>query len=81
MEDLGKLLGQLHLAVAKDLLEKIERGEADDRIIDKATKFLKDNEIKYDKDLSDEHVERLSEAVIEIDDIPFEESERFKMVQ
>ena len=81
MDDLGKLLGELHLAVGKDFLEKIQRGESDPALLREASKFLKDNDIKYDVDLKDEHIEQLREAVIEIEDIPFEQSERFKIAK
>lgn len=81
MDAMTKLLGELHLAVGKDLLEKIKNGQADDKILNSAAKFLKDNDIKYDIELKDKHIEQLKDAVIEIDDIAFEDSERFKMVQ
>jgi len=81
MDNLGKLLGELHLAVGKDFLEKIQTGQADASVLREASKFLKDNDIKYDVDLNDKHITQLRDAVIEIEDIPFEQSERFKMVQ
>ena len=78
MDDLGKILAELHLATAKDMLEKVQRGEADDKVLRVISQFLKENNIEYDVSLKDKHVEQLREAVIEIPDIPIEESERFK---
>lgn len=80
MDELGKLLGELHLKTAKSMLEKVERGEVDDKMLRVISQFLKENEIVYDKDLKDEHVERLASSVIEIEGIALEDSERFKRV-
>ena len=78
--EMSELLAKLHEAVGTDLLEKIESGIADDKIIDKAIKFLKDNDITYDKSLDDDKIDRLQNSVIEIADISFADSERFKKV-
>jgi hypothetical protein len=40
------LLGQLHAAVAKDLLNKVKSGEASAQELNAAIKFLKDNGIE-----------------------------------
>lgn len=80
MDNMEKLLGELHLAVGKDFLEKIKDGVADASVLREATKFLRDNDIKYDKDLSNENMEKLADAVIEIDGLDSEIVNSFKKV-
>lgn len=47
-----ELLGELHLAVTKDLLAKVKSGEATAADLNAAIKLLKDNKIEADLDLN-----------------------------
>lgn len=46
MTDMSNILASLHMAVASDLLRRIESGEATPAELSVATKFLKDNGIE-----------------------------------
>jgi hypothetical protein len=57
-----KKLGDLHVAVAELLIERIKGGEASSSDLSVAVKFLKDNGIEALKDPGG-HLDRLSEAL------------------
>ena len=78
--EMSELLAKLHEAVGTDLLEKIEGGIADDKILDKAIKFLQNNDITYDKSLDDDKIDRLQNSVIEIEGLDPDIMEGFKKV-
>ena len=78
--ELQELLGELHLELGKNLLEKVKNGEMDARLLKEAREYLKDNDIKYDTELKDKHIEQLAESVIEIEGLDQETVEGFKMV-
>ena len=78
--EMSELLAKLHEAVGTDLLDKIEGGIADDKILDKAIKFLQNNDITYDKSLDDDKIDRLQNSVIEIEGLDPDIMEGFKKV-
>ena len=78
--ELQELLGELHLELGKNLLEKVKNGEMDARLLREARGFLQDNDIKYDPALQDKHIEQLQKSVIEIEGLDQETVEGFKMV-
>ncbi len=77
--DMKELLADLHLELAKNLLEKVRNGEMDARLLKEARDFLKDNNIQYDEALQDSHMENLKSTVIEIPGMPQEIVEGFKI--
>jgi hypothetical protein len=81
MDDMKKLLEEIHLELGKSLLSQIKAGAVDARLLKEARDFLKDNSITYDPALKDKHMDQLKESVIEIEGIDFADSEKFKMVR
>ncbi len=62
-----KILDELHVSVAKDLLQKVKSGEATASELSVATKFLKDNGADHEVVTSESPMANLLEA------LPFEE--------
>lgn len=62
-----ELLGQLHEAIAKDLLAKIKSGEATPAEISAAIKFLANNHIEVDT-VPDSPLDKLAKALPTFDD-------------
>ena len=64
-----KILDELHLGVAKDLLAKVKSGEATASELSVATKFLKDNGAVHEVITSESPMAGLLQA------LPFDEKE------
>lgn len=62
-----ELLGQLHEAVAKDLLRKVKSGEATAQELSAAIKFLKDNGIEAVREQGDT-LDKLAHALPDFKD-------------
>jgi len=68
------LLNTLHQLVAKDLIERIQSGEASVQELSAAIRFLKDNEVVADIEVN-EGVKMLEGTVMEIKELPFDTDE------
>ncbi|WP_316172962.1 hypothetical protein [Bradyrhizobium sp. SZCCHNRI2049] len=62
------LLGQLHLAVAKELLAKVQSGEATPAEINAAIKFLQNNNIEVDTVPEGTELDKLAKSLPTFDD-------------
>ena len=65
------LLNTLHQLVAKDLIERIQSGEASVQELSAAIRFLKDNEVVADIEVN-EGIKMLEGTVMEIKKLPFD---------